>query len=168
MEEEEGAVVFTKGPLRQFVHFPTTLSHLPKRQERKREYFRGGWKLDPKFKIPRGKNLGPYHAMKGAVIGQFRFHAAMERAKKEGGIYFPERGKTTLTLSISGSAAHSVDLLGKRKRGKKSRYKKVFALSDGRTDREEENSWGLLILAHLPSRFPSPSPSLREVFGVWS
>lgn len=23
--EEEGAVVFTKGPLRQFVHFPTTL-----------------------------------------------------------------------------------------------------------------------------------------------
>ena len=24
-EEEEGAVVFTKGPLRQFVHFPTSL-----------------------------------------------------------------------------------------------------------------------------------------------
>ena len=37
---------------------------------------------------------GPYHAMKGAVIGRFRFHAAME----EGGIYFPERGKTALAF----------------------------------------------------------------------
>ena len=34
---EEGAVVFTKGPLRQFVHFPTALAHLPKRHERKED-----------------------------------------------------------------------------------------------------------------------------------
>ena len=32
-EEEEGAVVFTKGPLRQFVHFPTLICQIAEGRE---------------------------------------------------------------------------------------------------------------------------------------
>ena len=137
-------------------------AHLPKcrgKRELRRE-----WKFDSKFKIPqkvrgvRGR-AGLYHAMKSSVIGQFRFHVAMERERR-GENLFSRKSKTALALP---PPSHYLPPSLSRpfreeETRQKSRYKKVFALSD-----HEENSSGLLILAR-----PSP-PSPFSVFagGFW-
>ena len=76
--------------------------------------------------------------MKGAVIRQFRFHAAMELAKK-GEFIFQKEAKPhspSFTLSISVHRSLSRPFREEETR-QKSRYKKVFALSDGAGRRTE-------------------------------
>ena len=101
---------------------------------------------------------GPYHAMKGAVIGRFRFHAAMERAKK-GEFIFQKEAKPH-SHYLSRSLAHSRDLLGKRKRGKKADIKRSLpSRMDGRDGRR-----GGKFLGSFNSG-PPPFPFALSVFG---